>query len=270
MHHIEKKITIDNLTVSYTDEGKAGSPVIIFIHGFPFNKSMWKRQVEALMDNYRVIAYDIRGHGNSDTGTGDFSIELFVNDLLCLMDALKIDKTMLCGLSLGGYIALNAVINYPERFYALVLSDTNCIADAPESIEKRMKAIESIRKGGVEKYADESLKNLFAAESFSARKEDIAAVKEMIVKTSIQSLCKTLLALTVRRETCTKLQEIKIPALILVGKEDKITTPEAASLMHKKIHGSLLEILEHAGHVSNLENPDEFNNQVNKFVASVC
>ena len=113
------RITVNNLTVSYNDEGPDEAPVIIFIHGFPFNKSMWDMQVEALKDTYRVIAYDIRGHGNSDTGNEDFSIELFVNDLLLLMNTLKLNKTMLCGLSMGGYIALNAIENYPERLTRL-------------------------------------------------------------------------------------------------------------------------------------------------------
>ncbi len=263
------RIAVNNLMVSYTDEGKKGAPVVIFIHGFPFNKSMWNMQVEALKDNYRVIAYDIRGHGNSDAGNGDFSIELFVKDLLCLMDALNIGKTTLCGLSMGGYIALNAIENYPGRFDALILSDTHCIADTPEAKEKRMKAIESIRKNGVEKYADETIKNLFAPESFTTRKEEVASVSEMIVETSEQSLCNTLLALSVREETCSKLPEIKVPVLIMVGKEDKITPPAAAQLMHEKIKNSLLRIIEHAGHLSNMENNLEFNYQLKKFVATV-
>ena len=102
-------ITVNRLTVSYSDDGPEDAPVIILIHGFPFNKSMWNGQVAALMDNYRVIAYDIRGHGNSDPGIDDFFVELFVNDLIRLMENLGIEKPILCGLSLGGYIALSAV-----------------------------------------------------------------------------------------------------------------------------------------------------------------
>jgi 3-oxoadipate enol-lactonase len=262
-------IAVNNHMVSYTDEGKYGAPVIIFIHGFPFNKSMWNLQVEAVKDNYHVISYDVRGHGNSDIGNEDFTIELFVKDLLSMMDALKIDKTVLCGLSMGGYIALNAIESYPGRFDALILSDTHCVADTPEAKEKRMKTIETIRKSGIEKYADESIKNLFAAISFTQREVEIAAVKEMIVKTSEQSLCNTLLALSVRKETCSKLKEIKVPVLIMAGKEDKLTPPAAAQMMHEKIKDSFLKIIDHAGHLSNMENPDEFNNQLKKFIVSV-
>jgi 3-oxoadipate enol-lactonase len=260
---------INNLLVSYTDEGQEGSSVIIFIHGFPFNKSMWNLQVEPLKDNYRLIMYDIRGHGNSDAGNEVFSIDLFANDLIGLMDALKIDKAILCGLSMGGYIALNAMGKYHERFDALILSDTQCIADTSEAKEKRMRAIESIKYTGVEKYAEESIKNFFSPESFLTKGKEIADVREMIVKTSEQSLCSTLLALSVRKETCHILPEIKVPVLIMVGNEDKITPPAAARFMHEKIEGSFLKIIDHAGHLSNLENPGEFNVQLKKFVASV-
>jgi len=263
-------IAINNLKISYNDEGPDGAPVIIFIHGFPLNKSMWNKQMEALKANYHVIAYDIRGHGNSDEGEEDFTIDLFVNDLLNLMNALKIEKTILCGLSMGGYIALNAIENYPERFDALILCDTNCLADLPEAKEKRMKAIESIKKNGVEKYADESIKKLFAPESFKSKNGEIDAVKEMIVKTSRLSLCNTLHALSERNETCNKLPEIKIPVLIMVGREDIITPPASASLMHEKIKGSFMHIIGHAGHLSNMENPSEFNDQLKKFLDKVC
>jgi len=263
------KIAVNDLSVSYNDEGKSGDPVIIFIHGFPFNKSMWDKQMEALKHGYRVIAYDVRGHGGSDTGTEDFSIELFATDLLNLMDTLKIDKAMLCGLSMGGYIALNAVENYPDRFDALILSDTTCLADTPEAKEKRLKTIESIKKNGVEKFADESIKNLFARESFSTKKKEIAAVREMIVHTDEESLCKTLRAFYERKETCSKLSDIYVPVLIMVGEEDKITPLAAAQLMQEKIKDSLLSIIEHAGHLINIENPLEFNNQLEEFVSTV-
>lgn len=260
---------INNHSVSYKDEGLEGSPVIIFVHGFPFNKSMWNLQVRSLKDNYRLIAYDIRGHGDSNAGNEVFSIDLFANDLIGLMDALKIDKAILCGLSMGGYIALNAMGKYHERFDALVLSDTQCIADTSEAKEKRMRAIESIKYTGVEKYAEENIKNFFSPESFLTKGKEIADVREMIVKTSEQSLCSTLLALSVRKETCHILPEIKVPVLIMVGNEDKITPPAAARFMHEKIEGSFLKIIDHAGHLSNLENPGEFNVQLKKFVASV-
>jgi 3-oxoadipate enol-lactonase len=271
MHYTEKilKITDSNLSVSYIEEGAINAPAIILIHGFPLNKLMWNKQIGELKDRYRVIAYDIRGHGKTEAGDKDFSIELFVNDLICLMDALKIDKTILCGFSMGGYIALNAIVNYPDRFNAILLCDTNCADDSPEAREKRMKAIESIKVNGLEQYAEESLKKLFAPISFSKHSKEIAFVKDMIMKTSSQSLYKTLYALAERKETCTILQNIKVPALIMVGKEDEITPPDVALSMHEKIIGSTIHIIEHAGHLSNLENPDRFNELLIKFLNKI-
>ena len=259
-------ITINNLSVSYNDHGPHDAPVIIFIHGFPLNKSMWDTQVEALKENYRVIAYDIRGHGNSDPGIDEFFIELFVLDLLRLMEKLGIEKSILCGLSLGGYIALNAVLKYPDRFDGLILNDTQCIADTPEIKENRCIAIINIKEKGVEQYADESVKKLFASESFTKKKNAITDVKDMIISTTKQSLCDTLHALAERKETCSRLQEINIPVLIMVGKEDKITPIAAAQLMHEKILNSKLEIIQHAGHLSNLENPTAFNTHLVNFL----
>ena len=262
-------ITINNLTVSYSDQGPDDAPVIIFIHGFPLNKSMWNMQVEALKDNYRVIAYDIRGHGNSDPGIDDFFIELFVIDLLRFMEKLRIERSILCGLSLGGYIALNAILKYPDRFDGLILNDTQCIADTPEIKENRCTAIIRIKEKGVEQYADEIIKNLFAQETFTKNKNVIDAVREMIISTPKQSLCNTLHALAERKETCTQLHEINIPVLIMVGKEDKITPIAAAQQMQENIRDSKLKIIQDAGHVSNLENPAAFNFQVVKFLELV-
>ncbi|HET6769122.1 MAG TPA: alpha/beta fold hydrolase [Chitinophagaceae bacterium] len=259
-------ITINNLRVSYSDHGPDDAPVIILIHGFPLNKSMWDTQVEALKEDYRVIAYDIRGHGNSDPGIDEFFIELFVNDLLRFMEKLGIEKSILCGLSLGGYIALNAVLKYPDRFDGLILNDTQCIADTSDIKENRCLAIISIMKDGVEQYANEMIENLFARESFTKKKNEIIAVKEMILSTPKQSLCNTLHALAERKETCDQLPEINIPVLIMVGKEDKITPIAAARQMDEKILNSTLKIIQHAGHLSNLENPSEFNFQLVKFL----
>jgi len=263
------RLQVNNIIISYSDEGPEEAPVVIFIHGFPFNKSMWRTQAEALKENYRVIAYDVRGHGNSDAGHEDFSIDLFTNDLISFMDKLQLNKVILCGLSMGGYIALNAVEKHPHSIDALILCDTQCAADTPEGKEKRRKVIESIRKNGVEQYAGESIKHLFAPESLTTKEKEVAVIREMILNTSSQTLCNTLLALSERKETCKKLFAIEIPVLLLVGKEDKITPPAAAQFMHENIPGSALSIIEHAGHVSNLENPAEFNLQLENFLSRI-
>jgi len=255
-----------DLAVNYSDHGPDDVPSIIFIHGFPLNKSMWDMQVEALKDTYRVIAYDVRGHGYSDSGNTKFSIALFASDLLDLMDAIGLERTIVCGLSMGGYIALNAVINNPDRFDALILSDTQCIADSKIVKTKRWEAIQSIKENGVENYANESLINLFATESFFTRQKEIAAVKDMILSSSQESLANTLSALMTRKETCSKLSKITIPVLFIVGDQDNITPVTSSELMHNKIPSSYLKIISHAGHLSNIENPSVFNYHIERFL----
>jgi pimeloyl-ACP methyl ester carboxylesterase len=185
------------------------------------------------------------------------------------MDDLEIERATLCGLSMGGYIALNAVENHPERFEALVLSDTQCTADSAEAKEKRSKTIESIKETGVETFADNNIKNLFAPESLTIKLEETAKVKEMIMNTSPKSLCNTLLALAGRKETCSTLKDINMPVLIMVGEEDKITPVESAKFLHDNIQGSSLKIIQHAGHLPNIENPDSFNYQLLKFAGKI-
>ena len=169
-------------------------------------------------------------------------------------------------LIMGGYIALTAVENYPERFDALVLSDTQCIADSANAKEKRLKTIEIIKEKGISNYAAISIKNLFAPDSFNTKKNEIENVREMIVKTSPQSVCNTLLALTERKETCSSLKNINIPVLVMAGKEDKVIPVDASMLIHENIKDSLLRIIAHAGHVANIENPEAFNFNLVKFV----
>lgn len=258
--------TINGLKVSYNDMGPEHGPAIIFIHGFPLDKSMWDGQMTALAGAYRVIAYDVRGHGGSEPGVGDFSIALFEYDLLCLMETLGINRATLCGLSMGGYIALHAVAHHPERFDALILCDTQCIADTREVKDRRIKSMDAILEDGVEAYAEESIGRLFAASSLTTKADAVAAVKAVIAANSSESLCNTLFAIAERRETCSTLLEIGMPSLILVGAEDSITPPDAAALMHLKIRGSLLAQIPDAGHLSNLENPEEFNSHLLSFL----
>lgn len=266
MDYSVKNLVINNCGISYIDEGPENGKIILFVHGFPFNKFMWKRQVEVLKATCRVIAYDVRGHGNSGAGSEEFSIDLFVRDLIGLMDALSIEKVCLCGLSMGGYIALNAAVNHPGRFSSLVLCDTTCVADSPEGKEKRMKAIENIETNGVETYAVESIRKLFSPDSLSERRDDVAVIKEMIMNTSTVVLGKTLRALAGREETCGRLKEIDAPVLVMAGEEDTITPPSAAMQIHEQIKGSSLHIVEKAGHISNMENPISFNHRLMQFV----
>lgn len=261
-------VTVNGHSVSYLEAGEQQRSTVIFIHGFPFNKTSWEPQIAALHESYHVIAYDIRGHGDSTEGTEEFSIDLFAKDLIGFMDALEIDRAIICGLSMGGYIALNAITTHPERFSALILSDTQCTADSAEGKQKRMAAIESIKEKGIDHYADESIKKLFAPASHTAHPDQVASIHLMVTKTSVYTLTQTLLALASRAETCTKLTSIQVPVLIIVGAEDIVTPPAAARAMAERIPHAELQIIDHAGHLPNLERTDEFNTTLVAFLIS--
>ena len=131
---------VNNLTLAYNDVGEGDTPVIL-LHGFPFDKSMWKEQLKSLKSSNRAIAIDIRGFGNSTDEESVLSIDLFGDDLIAFMDKLNIEKAIICGLSMGGYIALNVITRFPKRFEALILCDTQCTADTAEGKEKRYATI---------------------------------------------------------------------------------------------------------------------------------
>jgi 3-oxoadipate enol-lactonase len=262
-------VTVNGHSISYLEAGEGKETSVIFIHGFPFNKRSWEPQIEALHESYHVIAYDVRGHGDSTEGTVEFSIDLFTLDLIGLMDALEINRAVICGLSMGGYIALHAISKYPDRFSALILSDTQCIADSEEGKQKRMAAIENIKAKGVDLYADESIKKLFAPASHTTHPDQVASIHRMITKTSVYTLMQTLLALANRAETCTKLAGINVPCLIMVGAEDPITPPSAAQFMTERIKDAELQIIDHAAHLPNLERANEFNTHLVQFLIRV-
>jgi 3-oxoadipate enol-lactonase len=263
-----KETEINGNKVSYFDEGHGDLPVV-FLHGFPFNKEMWEPQLEALKESYRVIAYDVRGHGSSDAGTAEFTVSQFAHDFILFLDALRIPQAVVCGLSMGGYIALHAIEKAPERFAALILSDTQCFADTDAAREKRKKAIEAIREKGMSPYAEESVKNVFAPASHIDKPEAVEHIRKTIAASSDDNVTKTLMALAGRKDTCNVLPAITCPVLILVGSEDKVTPVETARKMHALVPGSHLQIIEGAGHISNLENTEAFNTAVEAFLHSL-
>ncbi|MBA3682348.1 MAG: alpha/beta hydrolase [Bacteroidetes bacterium] len=261
-------IKANGINVSYSDNGEGTYP-IIFIHGFPFNKSAWKPQIDMLKKTNRVITYDIRGFGDSETNNENTSITLFAHDLLKFMDALEIKKAILCGLSMGGYILLEAVSLYPHRFKGLILCDTQCIADTPEAKEKRLKTIKQIEKNGSEEFAKGFLESAFCKESYTSKKRLIEKLYKEIIALPPTIITNTLLALAQRTEKCTILKDIMLPVLIICGKEDKITPIDRSEFLFSNIEHSSLKIISDAGHLSNLEQPEEFNKCVNTFITAV-
>lgn len=260
------KVVIDGAEIYYLDMGDRSAPAIVLIHGFPFSHAMWNPQIEFLKNHFRVIAYDIRGHGKSDVGDGQYSLELFVDDLIALLDHLQLEKVVLSGLSMGGYIALRAIERNPERFRALILCDTTSNSDSNEAKLRRAASIKTVKRAGVVPYAQEFLKAVLTPQNVQNKPDLVRAVLSMIESNSSVGICGTLLALAGRTETTPSLPKIQVPTLILVGEQDKITPPELSEKMHALIKNSKLQILPNAAHLSNLEKPEEFNDHILDFL----
>lgn len=258
-------IEVNDITISYNDVGEGIVP-IIFVHGFPFDKSMWKGQLDNLKSSNRVIALDIRGFGKSTDEKTPLSIELFAEDLVFFMDKLNIEKAIICGLSMGGYISLNAVSRFPERFTALVLCDTQCIADTTQAKENRYLTIKQINLEGADAFNEKFVKSVFHPDSLTNKTELVENLRSIVVANSTRIITAGLTAMAERSETCSTLEAIKIPTLIICGREDELTPLAKSEFMHERIKGSIVRIIDHAAHVSNLEQPDEFNKYLKNFL----
>jgi pimeloyl-ACP methyl ester carboxylesterase len=257
-------VKVNGINICYDDYGK-GSPVV-FVHGFPFDKSSWQPQIAALQKNFRVIAYDIRGFGKSTSDQSEFSIEQFADDLVALLDALLLERVTVCGLSMGGYVVLNAVNRYPGRFAKIILADTQCVADTEEGREKRFQAIRQIEEQGLTGYTDAYLKNVFTKSSIENQSPAVDAIRKVILNTPISTFVSSLKALAHRHETCSVLNSIRMPAMIICGKEDIVTPPERSLFLSQNIPHSRLHIIADAAHLSNLEQPEIFNNLLLSFI----
>lgn len=263
---------INGINLYYNDIGSPESLPIILIHGFPFSSEMWKGQIQMLQSykkNLRVITYDLRGHGQSDVGDGQYTIELLANDLIALLDYLKITKTILCGFSMGGYVALRAIERDPSRFSALILCDTMSTADSNEAKIKRATSIELIKREGIARYAETFLKAVFAPQTFDANPGIIEEIRRTILSNSPLGMCGALLAMAGRTDSSEVLSRIGVPTLILVGEHDAVTPLTAAKSMRDSIPNSELHLISNAGHMSNLENPVMFNEHLIKFLNGI-
>jgi pimeloyl-ACP methyl ester carboxylesterase len=262
-------LTTDELTISYHDKGNGDIP-IIFIHGFPFDKSMWIPQIDNLSKTHRVIAYDLRGFGKSTAMIeAKTSIDMHVLDLIRFMDALAIKKAILCGLSMGGYVLLNAVSKYPERFKAIILCGTQCKADSQDAKENRYSAIKQITLNGLTDFATATIKNVFWPGTLVVKKELLEKLRNQIRTASPLAITGTLHALAERDEICSALIKFNLPTLILCGQNDTVIPIEQSEFLQQRISGSKLQRINDAGHLSNIDQVEKFNQYVDLFITNL-
>lgn len=252
--------------IEFETAGPRDAVPVVFVHGFPFSRAMWKPQVDALKADHYTVAYDVRGHGASAVGDGQYTLELFVDDFVGLLDHLRLKTVVGVGLSMGGYILLRAIERHPGRFRGLVLADTRSEADGNEGRVKRARQAAAIRAGGLAAFADDFLKAVFAGTTLAGNPGVVASIRSVIEATSPLAVAGTLIALAGRTDSTASLYRIAVPTLVLVGREDSVTPPSAAQAIRDKIPGAEMHVIPAAGHLSNLENPGEFNARLAKFL----
>jgi 3-oxoadipate enol-lactonase len=261
------KIEINGINIHYHEEGE-GLP-LVFIHAFALNQTMWQEQVAALKNQYRCITLDLRGFGHSDVVEGTTLMSQMASDVHELMKALEIDKAVLVGLSMGGYVALSFYRYFPEVVRALVLADTRSTADAEEARANRLLSAEKAVREGAAAIADETTPKLLGDTTINTNPGLVKLVHSIQAANSPDGIAAAQRGMAVRADSTELLPQIDCPVLIIVGREDKLTPVAEAEVMHKGISNSQLRVIEKSGHLSNMETPDEFNKALAEFLKSL-
>lgn len=258
------KYLINGLSVNtFGDEQKQP---IVFVHGFPFDHSMWMNQIQRLEKNYYCVAYDLRGLGMSYVGDGQYTLEFYVDDLFYLIQELNLQKPVLCGLSMGGYISLRAVERNQNPFKALILCDTKSAADDNAGKLKRSAGINQINTDGLKKFVDEFVTNCFSEETPKEQEQLFYSTLERCSKNNPIGVKGAFIAILSRTDTSDFLPKIKIPTLVLCGSFDKLTPPHVMRQMSDLIPNSEYAMIPQAGHLAPLENPDCVNDLIEGFL----
>ena len=255
-------------SMAYSEAGK-GLPLLL-VHGYPLNRGMWSPQLEGLADVARVLAPDLRGHGESQAVPGPYTMDLFADDLAAFLDVLGIhQKIVLCGLSMGGYIVFAFYRRYAARLAGMILTATRAAADTPQARLARDQSTELARQQGVNAIVDAMLPKLLAPVTFQTRPELVEQARQIMAANSLEGILGDLVALKERPDSTPTLSDIHIPTLLIPGAEDQIIPLQEAQAMQAAIRGSVLEVIPGAGHLLNLENPVAFNAAVRHFLDSL-
>jgi 3-oxoadipate enol-lactonase len=246
-----------------------GMPILL-VHGFPLEHSMWDAQIAGLSRRWRVIAPDLPGFGGSQARGGVATMEQMADDLLALLDALEISEpVVLCGLSMGGYIAFQFWRKHASRLRGLVLCDTRAAADAPEAAQARLKVAEQVLRAGVEGVVDAMMPKLFAPSSLEKHAEAIGVQRQKMLSAAPQGVAAALQGMAARPDVRGDLPRIALPTLVVVGQHDAIATVEEMRAMAQAIPGAKFVVIPGSGHMAPLENPAAFRAAIEPFLTRV-
>lgn len=257
---------VNGTTLAYTERG-SGLPVVL-LHGFPLDQRIWTAQVDELSRQYRVIALDQHGFGQSPS-TDPFTMESLADDVHALLSQIGGIPFVLGGLSMGGYVALAYAKKYPADLHGLMLIDTRAEADTAEGKQNRQKMIELARSKGSPAVADEMMPKMLAADTAAHRPQLAEQVRQIMEACPPLTIEHALEAMRDRPDYTSSLASIPVPTLILVGEADAITPPAMAEAMNKRIPRSTLTIIRGAGHLSSMEQPEQVSQAMRQYLSGL-
>jgi pimeloyl-ACP methyl ester carboxylesterase len=262
------KTQVNGITLAYSDRG-SGLP-IVFLHAFPLNRTMWAAQEAALSSQFRTITIDLRGHGESDAPLWHYTLDQSADDVRTLLDQLSIQQAVFVGLSMGGYILFAFYQKYAERVKGLVLADTRAQTDTLEGKAGRFQMAQTAYKQGPSAIADIMVPKLLSPTTIQTKPNIVQNVRSMIEGNQISGIAGDLMAMAERPDSVPLLKEFTCPTQIIVGGLDQATPPSDAKLMAEQIPGSRLALIPNAAHLSNLEQPEAFNQIVFSFASALA
>lgn len=258
------RIHANRLDINYELSGRDGAPVVMLSHSLASSMLMWSPQLEALEPHFRVLRYDMRGHGGSDAPEGPYTLEMLAEDAVGLLDALGTDAVHFVGLSIGGMIGQALALNHASRLNSLVLCDTSAIMpdEAKPILQQRIAAA---RQNGMAEQVDGTLERWFTPEYLKANPPEVEMIRQQIQSTSLAGYIGCSEALR-GLNYLERLPEITLSTLVVVGEEDPGTPVAAAEAIHERIAGSKLVILPSARHLCNIEQTEAFNRALLDFL----
>lgn len=259
-----ERLLVNGISVHVEEIGPVGAPAVLMSNSLAADTSMWAAQAQQLAQNYRVIRFDARGHGRTEATADDYSLDLLVDDVLSLLDAMGIEKVHFVGLSLGGMIGQLLAVRAPHRLSSLVL----CATFASASIEMWDERVRLARKEGVEPLIEPTLTRWLTPGFRAARPDVVDAVRDMIGKTSAEGYAGCAAAIR-DMDISGAAQHISLPTLLVAAADDPSAPPETMARLHERIEGARFIVLEDAAHLFTIEQPDRVTRVIAEFLAEV-
>lgn len=255
-------------TIAYRERG-SGDPVVL-LHAFPLDHEMWRPQLEALSNSYRVIAPDYPSFGESGDAGEALTIPKLADILADFLQEIGISEAVIGGLSMGGYVALSFAHRQPQRLRGLILADTKAEADDDAARANRDKMITLAQTQGSSGVIDALLSKLLSPDTLRSEDETVKTIQRIGSRQGAPAVAAAILALRDRPDATPFLEHIVVPTLVIVGEHDAITPPASAENLVKRIANATLATIPGAGHLSNLEAPEAFNQAVRQFLDQKC